>query len=64
MIDTLSREIPIVPRKAALLLIVVQNYSARTDGGEHRAQGVTAASLFSILPCAITSVSRIKIFKK
>ena len=42
MIDTLSREIPIIPRRSALLFIDVQNYSARADGGEYREQGLTA----------------------
>jgi ureidoacrylate peracid hydrolase len=41
MIDTLSREIPIVPRRSALLYIDVQNYNARTDGGEYREAGLT-----------------------
>ena len=41
MIDTLSREIPIVPRRSALLFIDVQNYNARADGGEYKAQGLT-----------------------
>jgi ureidoacrylate peracid hydrolase len=41
MIDTLSREIPIVPPNSALLFIDVQNYNARTDGGEYREQGLT-----------------------
>ncbi len=31
----LSREIPIVPRKSALLFVDVQNYNARPDGGEY-----------------------------
>jgi len=42
MIETLSREIPIIPRNSALLFIDVQNYNARTDGGEYREQGLTA----------------------
>ena len=41
MIDTLSREIPIVPRKSALLFIDVQNYNARADGGEYKDEGLT-----------------------
>jgi ureidoacrylate peracid hydrolase len=41
MIDTLSREIPIVPGKSALLFIDVQNYNVRADGGEYAAQGLT-----------------------
>ncbi len=41
MIDMLSREIPIVPRKSALLFIDVQNYNARADGGEYRDEGLT-----------------------
>jgi ureidoacrylate peracid hydrolase len=41
MTDTLSREIPVVPRRSALLYIDVQNYNARPDGGEYRDQGLT-----------------------
>ena len=41
MIDTLSREIPIVARRAALLYIDVQNYNARADGGEYKDEGLT-----------------------
>ena len=41
MINTLSRDIPIVPRKSALLYIDVQNYNARADGGEYKDEGLT-----------------------
>ncbi len=41
MIDTLSREIPVVPPKSALLFVDVQNYNARTDGGEYKGAGLT-----------------------
>lgn len=41
MIDTLSREIPVVPEHSALLYIDVQNYNARPDGGEYRDEGLT-----------------------
>jgi ureidoacrylate peracid hydrolase len=41
MIATLSREIPIVPKKSALLFIDVQNYNARSDGGEYKNMGLT-----------------------
>ena len=41
MMNTLSREIPIVPQKSALLFIDVQNYNARPDGGEYKDQGLT-----------------------
>jgi ureidoacrylate peracid hydrolase len=41
MPDTLSREIPVVPQRSALLFIDVQNYNARADGGEYKAQGLT-----------------------
>jgi len=41
MIDTLSREIPVVPARSALLFIDVQNYNARPDGGEYQDQGLT-----------------------
>jgi ureidoacrylate peracid hydrolase len=40
MTDTLSREIPIVPERSALLFIDVQNYNARSDGGKYRDQGL------------------------
>ncbi len=39
----LSREIPIVPRKSALLFIDVQNYNAGSDGGEYRDEGLSPA---------------------
>ena len=41
MIDTLSREIPVVPARSALLFIDVQNFNARPDGGEYKDQGLT-----------------------
>jgi len=41
MIDTLSRDIPIVASKSALLYIDVQNYNARADGGEYKDEGLT-----------------------
>jgi ureidoacrylate peracid hydrolase len=41
--NKLSREIPIVPRNSALLYIDVQNYNARSDGGEYRDEGLTPA---------------------
>ena len=41
MIDTPSREIPIVAHRAALLFIDVQNYNARADGGEYQNEGLT-----------------------
>jgi ureidoacrylate peracid hydrolase len=41
MIDTLSRDIPIVPRRSALLFIDAQNYNARADGGEYQDEGLT-----------------------
>jgi ureidoacrylate peracid hydrolase len=41
--NQLSREIPIVPRKSALLFIDVQNYNARSDGGEYRDDGLLPA---------------------
>ena len=40
MTDTHSREIPIVPKRSALLLIDVQNYNARPDGGKYKDQGL------------------------
>jgi len=41
--NQLSREIPIVPKKSALLYIDVQNYNARSDGGEYQDEGLTPA---------------------
>ena len=41
--NNLSREIPIVPHKSALLFIDVQNYNARSDGGEYGDEGLTPA---------------------
>ncbi len=41
MINTLSRDILIVPRRSALLYIDVQNYNARADGGEYQDEGLT-----------------------
>jgi ureidoacrylate peracid hydrolase len=41
--NKLSREIPIVPQKSALLFIDVQNYNARSDGGEYKDEGLTPA---------------------
>jgi ureidoacrylate peracid hydrolase len=41
--NNLSREIPIVPRNSALLYIDVQNYNARSDGGEYRDEGLSPA---------------------
>lgn len=39
--ETPSREIPVVPSRAALLFIDVQNYNARPDGGEYKDMGMT-----------------------
>ena len=41
MTNPLSRDIPIVPHRAALLYIDVQNYNARADGGEYKDEGLT-----------------------
>ncbi len=38
---TVSREIPIVPRRSALLFVDVQNYNSRPDGGEYVAEGLS-----------------------
>jgi ureidoacrylate peracid hydrolase len=37
----LSREIPVDPKRCALLFIDVQNYNARPDGSEYRDRGLT-----------------------
>jgi ureidoacrylate peracid hydrolase len=42
MVEPLSREIPVVPERTALLYIDVQNYNARADGGGYKAKGLTA----------------------
>ena len=39
MSGSLSREVEIDPRHAALLIVDVQNYTARRDGGEYRELG-------------------------
>ena len=41
--NNLSREIPVEPKKSALLFIDVQNYNARSDGGEYCDEGLTPA---------------------
>lgn len=41
MKPTLSRDVPVVPERTALLFIDVQNFSARPDGGEYAQQGLT-----------------------
>ena len=38
--NALSREIPVDPKRAALLFIDVQNYNARPDGGEYKDMGL------------------------
>jgi len=40
MAEPLSREIPVVPELTALLYIDVQNYTALSDGGEYKADGL------------------------
>lgn len=42
-----SRELPLVPERAALLLVDVQNFNARPDGGEYAARGRTPAEAFA-----------------
>ena len=37
-----SREISVMPERTCLLYIDVQNYNARADGGEYKAEGLTA----------------------
>lgn len=39
--ETLSRDMPIVPTQSALLIIDVQNYCARRDGGEFKSVSAT-----------------------
>lgn len=42
----LSRDVPVEPEKAALLLIDVQNFSARPDGNEYADQGLSAEEAY------------------
>ncbi|UCE64356.1 MAG: cysteine hydrolase [Nitrospirota bacterium] len=39
--NALSREISILPDRSALLLVDLQNYNARSDGGVYKDQGLT-----------------------
>ncbi len=39
--ESLSREISVIPSRTALLFIDVQNYNARPDGGEYGQMGMT-----------------------
>ncbi|MBS0562198.1 MAG: cysteine hydrolase, partial [Proteobacteria bacterium] len=42
MTQLLSRDVPIEPAHAALLVIDIQNYTARPDGGEYAAMDPAA----------------------
>ena len=48
MTAVLSREIEIDPRHVALLIIDVQNYTARRDGGEYRELSDSEIELFAV----------------
>jgi ureidoacrylate peracid hydrolase len=41
MESALSRNVPVEPARAALLLVDVQNFSARPDGGEYKEKGLS-----------------------
>ena len=41
----LSREIPVIPQKTAMLFIDVQTYNALPDGGGYRSRGLTPAEI-------------------
>lgn len=41
-----SRDVPVEPGRTALLLIDVQNFSARPDGGEYADQGLSAGQAY------------------
>ena len=45
--NTLSREIPVVQARTALLFIDVQNFNARPDGGEYKGMGLTPEQALS-----------------
>ncbi len=45
--DALSREIPVVPSRTALLFIDVQNFNSRPDGGEYKETGLTSEQALS-----------------
>ena len=45
--NTLSREIPVVKARTALLFIDVQNFNARPDGGEYKGMGLTPEQALS-----------------
>lgn len=42
----LTRNLPVEPDKTALLLVDVQNFSARPDGGEYAEQGLTTEQAY------------------
>lgn len=46
MSQTLSRDVPVVPERTALLLIDVQNFSARPDGSEYKDQGLSPEAAY------------------
>lgn len=41
MLPTLSRDVPVVPERTALLFIDVQNFSARPEGSEYKDRGLS-----------------------
>ncbi len=45
--EALSREIPVVPSRTALLFIDVQNFNSRPDGGEYKEMGLTSEQALS-----------------
>jgi ureidoacrylate peracid hydrolase len=61
MIDTLSREIDIVPRQTALLFIDVQNYNARPDGGEYKDKSLEPGQVEKTYDCFFSYLNTIVI---
>jgi ureidoacrylate peracid hydrolase len=61
MMNTLSREIPIVARQSALLFIDVQNYNARSDGGVYKDKGLQAAEAEKQYDCFFKYMKKIVI---
>ena len=46
MLPTLSRDVPVVPERTALLFIDVQNFSARPEGSEYKGRGLSPEAAY------------------
>ena len=46
MLPTLSRDVPVVPERTALLFIDVQNFSARPEGSEYKDRGLSPEAAY------------------